>query len=115
MFERELSLQISHFFVALDNNALVGYGGYWQVLDEAHIVTLAVHPDCRHQGTGRHLLKHLLSHIAAAGSIAKILLEVRAGNDAARRLYESEGFRVSGLRPKYYEMKEDAVLMERVV
>ena len=82
---------------------------YWLVLDEAHIATLAVHPDLRRRGLGRMILRHALEEAARAG--AKLAyLEVRESNKAAQDLYHKFGFEVTGRRPRYY-MTEDAVLM----
>ena len=111
MFEREISLPISQFFVAQLEDALVGYGGYWRIDNEAHVVNLAVHPGYRSRGIGRQILDYLTQKIVSQ-KMTKILLEVRAGNRCARKLYESAGFSAVGVRPRYY-LTEDAVLMER--
>ena len=109
MFEREISLPISHFFVANLEKKIVGYSGYWQVEDEAHLINLAVHPDFRCRGLGRQILNYLCE-MAVKQGLRKILLEVRESNSAARKLYESCGFLTNGLRLKYYQ-DENAVLM----
>ena len=111
MFEREICLPISRFFVAQYGNRVVGYAGYWYVSDEAHIVNLAVHPDFRNKGVGRMMLEHMERKMKNQG-IGKALLEVRASNTAAQRLYECSGFRANGMRKNYYA-DEDAVLMEK--
>jgi ribosomal-protein-alanine N-acetyltransferase len=111
MFERELSLSLSHFFVAVADNKIIGYGGYWQVEDEAHLINLAVHSDYRSHGIGRQVLQYLIQQAARQG-LGKILLEVRESNQPARALYGSMGFRITGMRPKYY-VTENAVLMEK--
>lgn len=111
MFEQELELKISHFFVAKQNSIIVGYGGFWKIEYEAHLMNLAVHPDFRNKGYGRRILHYICTQIDCT-NITKILLEVRKSNEAAIKLYESEGFSISGIRPKYYG-SEDAILMER--
>ena len=84
---------------------------YWLVLDEAHIATLAVHPDLRRRGLGRMILSCALEEATLEG--AKLAyLEVRESNKAAQDLYRSFGFEVTGRRSRYY-MTEDAVLMTR--
>ena len=75
---------------------------------------LAVHPGCRRRGLGTGLMRKLLQEALAQGA-RLMTLEVRAGNGAARRLYEKLGFRETGRRPRFYEGKEDAVLMEKVL
>ena len=83
----------------------------WRVLDEAHIATIAVHPDFRQQGTGKQLL--LVGMQAAYAEGARIFhLEVRAGNLAAQKMYANFGFEIVGRRPGYYKNNgEDALLM----
>lgn len=113
MFEREISLPISHFYVGKLENKIVSYGGYWQIEDEAHLINLAVHPEYRGKGLGRRFLRFLTGEIENRG-LAKVLLEVRKSNHEAQRLYAAEGFSTVGLRPKYYQ-NEDAILMEKIL
>ncbi len=92
---------------------IVGYVGFWFIVDEAHISTLAVHPDYRGQGIGELLLRTALN--GADDLDARIVtLEVRTSNYAAIRLYEKFDFKVVGSRPRYYrDNNEDALLMTR--
>lgn len=88
-----------------------GYLIYWLVAEEMHIMNLAVHPQCRHQGIARALLTEGLSRARAQGA-AVAWLEVRPSNEAAQGLYESFGFKKVGRRPRYYaDNQEDALLM----
>ncbi|HXF51131.1 MAG TPA: ribosomal protein S18-alanine N-acetyltransferase [Dehalococcoidia bacterium] len=90
---------------------IVGFVGVWLMVDEAHIVTLAVRPDARRQGVGQLLVLGALE-LAYAHDMSRVTLEVRASNDAARALYERCGFRRIGVRPRYYtDNQEDAVVM----
>lgn len=90
---------------------IVGFVGVWLMVDEAHIVTLAVRPDARRQGVGQLLVLGALD-LASALGMARVTLEVRASNEAARALYERCGFRRVGVRPRYYsDNQEDAVVM----
>jgi ribosomal-protein-alanine N-acetyltransferase len=83
----------------------------WLVVDEAHVATIAVHPDFRGQGQSKMLLAYGLQAAILRGAIASTL-EVRAGNLVAQKLYEKFGYRVVGLRPRYYKNNnEDAILM----
>jgi len=114
MFEREMSLPISNFFVALLENQIIGYGGFWRVEDEAHLINIAVHPKYRSKGFGRKILEYLENTMAGQG-LKIILLEVRKNNPKAIALYESDGFKITGVREKYYNNTEDAVLMEKKI
>jgi ribosomal-protein-alanine N-acetyltransferase len=91
--------------------ALLGYGGFWLVIDEAHICTLAVHPGWRRRGLGQLLLVHLIERAAEANA-ALVTLEVRATNHIAQRLYAKYGFIRVGRRKGYYtDTGEDAIIM----
>ena len=90
---------------------VVGMAVVWLILDEAHIATIAVHPDYRRQGIGERLLLTTLEVSAHRGA-QHAMLEVRAGNQMARNLYQRFGFVVVGRRPHYYrDNNEDAILM----
>ena len=90
---------------------ILAYGGFWSMGPEAHIVTIATHPDYRRQGLGRLLLQVLIERAHAAGA-SEITLEVRAGNREAQALYETMGFTCVGIRKRYYrDNHEDALLM----
>ncbi|RMF34131.1 MAG: ribosomal-protein-alanine N-acetyltransferase [Chloroflexi bacterium] len=90
---------------------VLGYGGFWMMAGEAHISTLAVHPDWRGRGLGELLLLTMLKQ-AIAMDAAIATLEVRASNRVAQALYRKYGFRMAGVRPRYYrDNKEDALIM----
>lgn len=89
---------------------VVGYGGLWHVVDEAHINTLAVHPDWRGRRVGERLLTCLLDDARRLGAVTATL-EVRVSNVVAQNLYRRYGFLEVGRRPRYYADNEDALLM----
>jgi ribosomal-protein-alanine N-acetyltransferase len=91
-------------------SSIVAYGGFWLLLDEAHIATIASHPDWRGCGLGQWLMLALLDAAMARGA-ASSTLEVRAGNLPARRLYEKLGYEVTGVRKRYYRDGEDGLIM----
>ena len=93
------------------SRAVVGMIVLWLVVDEAHIGTIAVHPDYRRQGIGQRLLAYALLDAARRG-IAAVHLEVRRGNLAAQELYRRFGFELVGVRSRYYhDNHEDALLL----
>ncbi len=102
--------------LCLDGDNLAGYLLSHDVLDEVHIMQIAVAPSYRRQGIAERLSRNLL--VDKAGM--SLLLEVRASNLAAQSLYEKLGFVHSGIRKAYYvpqsegEAREDAVLMHHV-
>ena len=100
-------------FVALRNEEIVGYVVPWFVVDEVQIANITVKENFRQRGLGRMLLEHVLT-LAAERRSRVVYLEVRDSNTAARALYESIGFVMEGMRPKYYGRgQEDAVLMKK--
>jgi ribosomal-protein-alanine N-acetyltransferase len=111
-FRKELAEnEHAYFFVAEAQGGIVGFAGYWYIVDECHISTLAVHPAQRGQGIGDLLLAAALRHALALGA-ALATLEVRESNVAAQTLYRKYGFEVAGRRRRYYRNNdEDALLM----
>lgn len=114
MFAKELINPISRYFVALEGETLLGYAGIWKIVDEAEVISIAVSPAHRRQGVGRALMQALAEDCIRSGMKA-IRLEVRQGNLPAQTLYTSMGFTPYGIRKKYYENREDAVLMIKAV
>lgn len=95
----------------VDDRCVVGMLVLWLIVDEAHIATLAAHPDFRRQGIGSELLTHALLWAYQEGA-RRAFLEVRAGNQAAQAMYRKFRFEISGSRPRYYKDNgEDAILM----
>lgn len=90
---------------------LVGMLVLWFFLDEAHIATLAVHPEFRRRGVARKLL-HIALKAAYDEGAERSLLEVRAGNQSALNMYKAMGYEIVGRRRHYYhDNDEDALLM----
>jgi ribosomal-protein-alanine N-acetyltransferase len=103
----------AHLLVLVESPSgrIVGFVGYWLVVDEAHISTFAIRPDCRRRGLGAALLAGMLRDAAGRGAVSA-LLEVRAGNHSAQALYGRFAFREVGCRRGYYrDNGEDALLM----
>lgn len=96
---------------ALGPRLVVGYAGFWYIVDEAHISTIAVHPDWRGQGAGEQLLIGLLERALDLNAV-KATLEVRVTNTRAQSLYRKYWFEEVGRRRRYYrDNGEDALLM----
>ena len=90
---------------------ILGYAGYWLLDGEAHIMTIAIHPDWRRHQLGEWLLLEILA-AARTKEAHQATLEVRVGNNAAIALYTKLGFGEVGLRKRYYrDNNEDARLL----
>ncbi|MBI2421858.1 MAG: ribosomal protein S18-alanine N-acetyltransferase [Candidatus Hydrogenedentes bacterium] len=111
MFEQELQNGASHFYVGLAGDQLAAYGGFWLIVDEAHITKVTVSHEHRGHGYGAALVGHLLSECRALG-VYVVRLEVREQNAVAQRLYSRFGFQEVGRRRGYYaRTNETAVVM----
>ena len=109
-FAEEARRNGSFSVVAEEGGHPVGFAVAWEVGGLFQIHQLAVDLPHRGQGIATRLLERLKD--AACGSGCRTIeLELRAGNDAARRLYEKAGYRAVGTRKKFYGGAEDAVLM----
>ncbi len=92
-------------------NPVVGYGGLWLMMDEAHVTTLGVAPLYRGKGLGEFLLVGLID-VALALEASWLTLEVRVSNIVAQNLYKKYSFKEAGVRRKYYtDNNEDAFIM----
>ena len=99
------------FVVAVENDAVFGYGGMHTVLGESYIDNIAVFPEHRGHGVGRAVTQALIEKAKEDGGVF-ITLEVRASNTPAITLYRSLGFETAGVRKRFYtEPEEDAVIM----
>jgi [ribosomal protein S18]-alanine N-acetyltransferase len=139
-YERELTRnRLAHYFVAVSGDGtppssarpnsvgvarllprrraeitgdrIAGFVGVWRMVDEGHIVTIAVRSELRRQGLGDLLVDRAFG-VAEEYRLPVLTLEVRASNEGAQRLYRRWGFRKVGVRKRYYsDNKEDAVIM----
>jgi ribosomal-protein-alanine N-acetyltransferase len=102
VFEHDINI----YYVARIEGKLAGYIGIEHVLDEAHIINLAVNPALQRQGIGEAMARHVLKDAKS------FFLEVRRSNTAAIKLYEKIGFQVIDERKNYYaDNQEDALVM----
>jgi ribosomal-protein-alanine acetyltransferase len=91
--------------------SIVGYAGIWVMTDEAHVTTIASHPNMRGRGIGELLLVALVHRGMEVGA-RWMTLEVRASNMVAQGLYRKYTFKEMGVRRRYYsDNGEDALVM----
>lgn len=103
----------SRWYVYVMNGSIRGHLGCWIMPDHLHITTVAVDQAHRRQGIATSLIKHLHDDLDYDRPYQ---LEVRQSNDAARKLYETLGYKLYGRRPNYYSNNgEDALIMRRPV
>jgi ribosomal-protein-alanine N-acetyltransferase len=91
--------------------SLIGYAGYWLLVDEVHVSTIAVHPDWQGRGLGELMLLNTL-FMAYREPAQLVTLEVRKSNQVAQALYHKYRLDIVGERRRYYrDNNEDAYIM----
>ncbi|MDQ1724361.1 MAG: [ribosomal protein S18]-alanine N-acetyltransferase [Frankiaceae bacterium] len=100
-----------HYVVADDDGELVGWAGLAAWSGESFVQTIAVRRDRQHAGLGRALLSELLDEAKRRGE-RHVMLEVRANDERAQRMYARAGFEAIGRRARYYQPSGiDAIVM----
>ena len=103
--------QFAHYLVMENDAEIIGYGGMWVIMNEAHVTNIALRKKYRGQGLGARLLRQLQAVALFLGA-ERMTLEVRVSNDIAQHLYRKLGFRTVGTRKNYYtDNNEDAYIM----
>jgi ribosomal-protein-alanine N-acetyltransferase len=112
VFHGELGLRDGSrcYVVARAGGTLVGYAGLMIGVDEAHVTNIAVDPAWQRHKVGSRLLLTVAYRARAQGS-RHLTLEVRVSNKPAQAMYARFGFVPAGIRAKYYENVEDAIVM----
>ena len=110
IFKEELANNNSSYLVLRYDNKIVCYGGIKIVIDEADVMDIVTKKDMRGNGFARILLNDLIN-LARKKKCTKVNLEVNSNNTNALHLYETIRFKQVGLRKKYYNNTDDAILM----
>ena len=111
----ELNNPLSHWLVAVEDDAVLGYIGSQTVLDESDMMNVAVSPAHRRKGIAEALVLALADALREKGSV-KLTLEVRASNVPAITLYEKLDFKPIGRRKNYYRNpQEDALILQKAL
>ena len=101
---------MAKYFIAFVDDKRAGYVGCWLTLPNADILNLFVSSEYRGLGIGKLLMKEVID-ICLEKNIEALTLEVNVNNKYARKMYQDLGFTVGSIRKKYYDNKEDALLM----
>ncbi len=109
----EMNNRNSKFLVFTHAKSIVGYICFWVILDEAHLLNIAVHPNFRSQGIASFFMEKLIT-MSEGLNLNKIYLEVARRNMPARALYKKFGFNTIGFRKNYYTAEhDDALVMQK--
>jgi ribosomal-protein-alanine N-acetyltransferase len=110
VFKEELENPHSEYFIAIQNDEIVGFSGIWTSVDDIHITNIVTKKDKRNTGIGTHLLEYLIN-ISRKKNKLSLTLEVNEKNTSAISLYEKHHFQKVGLRKNYYGQNENAIIM----
>lgn len=110
ILKSELQNPLSKYIVAKANRKILGFAGVIDTIDQVEITNIVVKKNMRNKGIGNLLLNKLIS-IAKTMQKNSITLEVNSSNVDAIKLYEKNGFKTYGLRKKYYNNINDAIIM----
>ena len=113
ILKQELENGKSKYFVLKQENEIIGFAGILLIIDEVNIMNIVVRKDKRNLGIGSLLLEKIID-FSEIHNATSITLEVNEKNVPAIRLYEKYGFKQVGIRKKYYNNEDNAILMDLV-
>ena len=110
ILQGELNNTNSKYYVLIYNQEIAGFGGLWFSVDDVHLTNIVIKKTYRNKGFGNALLQKLI--LNAKNSKKKSLtLEVNENNTNAKKLYLKNGFKILGIRKKYYNNNDNALIM----
>lgn len=110
ILEENLDNKLYSVYIAQRDEEIAGYICFMTVAGESELLRIAVSTGCQRQGIAAQLMDFMLEKLKAEG-VRDITLEVRSRNKAAISLYEKYGFKVEGVRKRYYRKPEDDALI----
>jgi ribosomal-protein-alanine N-acetyltransferase len=113
-FRDELANPTALYLIAVDGEEVLGYAGMWHVINEGHITNVAVRHGNRRQGVGEKLIRGLVG-LALKKEMIGLTLEVSMSNAGAQKLYSKLGFKPEGIRKRYYDTGDDAIIMWKIL
>ncbi len=111
LLKKELLNPDKIYIIAKESDEIVGFAGIYVILDEAEIMNIVVKKNKRGQGIGKALMEKIIN-ISRGKNLRTIKLEVNEKNTIAISLYKSLGFIQTGIRKKYYNSIDNAILMD---
>ncbi len=112
ILQNELNNPNSEYFIAKQNNEILGFAGIWKSIDDVHITDIVVKKIYRKKHIGSALLQKLID-TAKEQNFKSITLEVNENNLPAINLYTKFLFKQLGIRKKYYKNKDNAIIMTK--
>lgn len=115
VFKSELLNPNSKYIKAELEGKIIGFAGIWKAVDIVHITNIVTAKSYRNKGLGSIMLNKLIEIAKLETDIDSITLEVNSNNIPAQKLYEKYGFKTVGLRKKYYNNKDNAIIMTKEI
>ena len=115
VFKSELLNPNSKYIKAELEGKIIGFAGIWKAVDIVHITNIVTAKSYRNEGLGSIMLNKLIEIAKLETDIDSITLEVNSNNIPAQKLYEKYGFKTVGLRKKYYNNKDNAIIMTKEI
>lgn len=112
ILQNELNNPNSEYFIAKQDNEILGFAGIWKSIDDVHITDIVVKKIYRKKHIGSALLQKLID-TAKEQNFKSITLEVNENNLPAINLYTKFLFKQLGIRKKYYKNKDNAIIMTK--
>ena len=112
ILKNELIGENKKYIVAKNKNEILGFAGIMINLPDVEIMNIVVKKEFRKKGIGKILLSKIIE-ISQKSNCENIFLEVNEKNIPALKLYENAGFKQIGIRKKYYNLKDDAIIMSK--
>lgn len=112
MLQAELHNKYAYFYVAKDNNLVIGYIGAWIIEGVTDMINFVVDEKYQHQGIGQLLMKQIIEDSISNNS-KEILLEVREQNIQAIKFYTLQGFKQITVRKEYYKNGDNALILRK--
>ncbi|MDK2905164.1 MAG: [ribosomal protein S18]-alanine N-acetyltransferase [Eubacteriaceae bacterium] len=111
-YQNEINNLLATYVVAENDATVIGFGGYWRVIDEAQITNIGILKPFRHAGIGEMILNKLCS-LAVLEGCDRMTLEVREDNLPAIAFYKKHRFVQEGIRRHYYGQDQHGLIMWR--
>ena len=113
ILKQEFYNENTTYIVAKQDKQIIGFAGFLTIIDEANIMNIVTKKDKRNLKVGSLLLENLIK-ICKQKKLKSITLEVNEDNIPAIKLYEKFNFNKVGIRKKYYNNTESAIIMTLV-
>lgn len=114
ILKQEIEKEDTVYFVAKEDEKIVGFAGFWIAPDDIEIINIVVRKNERKKGIGTLLFDKLIKEAENTGK-QEIFLEVNENNIFAINLYKKFEFEEIGIRKKYYNGTENAIIMKKMI